>query len=243
MVEMKSHNLKVFSFILKALELFGVSKFKNKESWKLEIFIRIYSGLLILAFSWYFCTSYVTALYDAYYDSTTNYARLLDRSALIFLSIGILSDATFRCKRNHKLIELFDDIDETILTKFGVKLSYRKIKLLFGGLIVFHFFPFIVMIQMVLITKLSMSNARTLLPFLVMQFIVINVRIFHFLLVVQFFIRCKIIEKIVNENSETLIVKQQFVFIKLFHKIGFLMDIFNDNFGFIVLMNVGKTIK
>lgn len=235
-----SRNMKLFAMLFQALDFFGVSKFKNKQSIKLEIVLRTYSCFLMSLFSLLLISGYLTYVYSKTYDSVTNFARSIDRFAMVFISIGICGDATFRSKLNQTLIGVLDGINGIISSKFAVKLNYRKIALLFGFLAVTNFLPLIIMIQESLSFELNAFNAAIVLVYVTGKILVVTVKVLHYLIVVLFFIHCKVVAKIVDSMTKDDLCSHQYNFFDLFDKLRSFVELFNDSFSFVVLMNVGK---
>lgn len=239
MVEKKSNNLKLFNVFVIVLNVWGVSKFKPRRSSKLEAIIRCYSFTLTMIFLWVFCGNYINFLYT-YFDSVTGYARALDRSGMVFISAGICCDATFRCKQDSKIFRSFDKIDRVLLKEFGVRLSYRKMMILNLSVSLIVSTPFFALLRQIFLLKMSTFHAIIYTIFVIGQLIVTTVKILHLLLVAQFLIRVKVIERLVEEKSDKVLVSKKQIFEKLFNETAFLVRILNDSFGFIALMNIGE---
>lgn len=240
MVERKSPNFEVFSLLFAIMKLFGLSKYSFEKNLRSELFTRLRSLILMLIFLHELFTEAMKPGQKGD-DSTTLYAREVDRYCRALLSMGLCADATFRRKRDQEIIKAFDEVDEVLLHTFGVKLRYKWIKLMFLIITLILTFPFVLLIHK-LYARLNIIDNIHYVIFCVGQFILLIYKFLHLMMTVQFLIRFKIIEKLFNEKSEAFLIRKQFFVFNLFRKIRHLMVMFNGSFGFITLLNICKTL-
>ena len=238
MAEIKYPYQKFLSFFIKVMGLIGVSKFKNKKIFLHELFLRFYSFLLMMVFCWQFCSTYMSLVDSSFFDSTIKYVRIIDRTSSIFFSILICGDATFRFKFDYKVLKSFDRIDEYILTHFGVKINYKRMKFIF--VVITFYYIILCFVNIRPLIYFETTTVDELCVFIVEQLINSTVRVFHYILIVQFFIRCKITERIVKNEYRQFIVKQNLMFYDLFQEFSTSINLLNSSFGLIVLMSVGE---
>lgn len=239
MVAKKLDILKLFSIFFSVLNFLGVSKFKAQRNLKLEIIIRCYSFIFMMIFLWLFISNHINFLYT-YFDSLTNIARAIDRAAMVLMSAGICFEATFRSKRDFQIFKSFDKIDQVLLEKFGIAFEFKKIVILNVFVTIMISFPVCLLVRQIFLLKMNTFYAIIFALFVFGQITVTTVKVFHILLVAQFWIRFKAIKKLFDEKSDTFLVNKKIVFMHLFDEIFSLIDTFNDSFGFIALINIGE---
>lgn len=231
MVDKMSENWKMFRELVFTLRVLGVSKYKSQSNENREIFLGLISFCLMFVFLWPITGNLLHQIDVLYQSNNTvvNSARAVDRAMLSLVLIGICLDDSFRNKQELRIASGFDHVDKILLKHFDIIITYGKMKFWLLVLAMFLAFPFFMIALKGFVLKFG-------------QFVIGVVRVYHIALVVQFLVRLRIVEKLLCEKSRKLENEEKVAFIELFRQLFDLIDIFNESFGLIALMLIGKEI-
>lgn len=239
MVIQTGKNVKTFCVVLNILKAFGVIKLKASRSVKLEMVYKLYKFTLMLIYLWLGLSNAYNNLYT-YSFPLAKYSTDIDRSSKVFVAVAIFIDATFCSKKSFKLFKAFDEIDKLMLKAFKVKLNYKTITRTFIILTIFNLIPVFLMTRQFLISKINVFFGLVLTIYISVNVMLQTLETFYFAIVIQLLIRLKIIENLLDKKSEKVLMDRKFVIEELMFKFCKIIEEFNENFGFIVLMLVGK---
>jgi hypothetical protein len=231
-------NVNTFFIILIVLNCFGVCKLKSRKSKMVEFLSRLLTFCLMLFYLWLGFSNTYSSFYT-YAKKLTRYATDIDRSSKIFAAVAILFDAVFNRKNNLKVLKAFDKIDGFILRSFEVKLKYKKITIIFILLTIFNLTPVFVMLRHFLIS-MSIFKGFVLLTYVAGNLMLQTLETFYIAIVVQLFIRFKVIENFVDKKSDKFLSVRKFELEELMFKLFKLINSFNSSSGYLGLILVGE---
>lgn len=175
-------------------------------------------------------------------DPVIRIAQTIDRSVVVIVAAVIYIEASLREKTNLKIFKGFQDIDSTLLQKFGLSFNYKRIKASNYCLIIYTILPTIMVSRILFTPNLNLLEV-SLLATIVLGILVISVlKMFYVAILVQFLIRFKAIENLIAKKSDAFVEKHKFDFEEIYMKFFRLVDTFNESLGFTILMLLGAMI-
>lgn len=230
---------KSFSVFIIFLNTFGVSKFKPLQNFYLELGARFFTFAMMLLFVMLLYLNSINELL-AVPDPVINYAQSIDRTTMILITAIIYLDATFRVKKNSSIFESLNEIDKLLFSNFGLTFNFVRIKFFNILIAIVSFYPFFLASRQFFIFDMNFQNASHYLIFVLALLIVYMIKSFYVLILLQFLIRVKNIETLLATKTDEFIAKRKNQLVEIFGMFFNLIDIFNESFGFIILMVVGE---
>lgn len=239
MSQKSSKVFKSFSTFFIILNLFGILRLRSYKNIKHEIIARFLTFSIAQLF---FCILYRNHLINMSNgrDSIIKIAQIIDRSVMILVTAALYFEATVRQKNNFQIFKGFQQIDYILLREFGLSFNYKFIKLSNNILIAYMILPAVVVSRLLVLFYISFLDGL-IFSFFILGILVVSImKAFYVSIVIQFLIRFKSIETIIDKESEKFVVKHKFVIEELFIKFHRVVDDFNESFGFTVLVLIGN---
>lgn len=232
--------LKSFSGFIKIMNVFGISKFEPLKSNLLEFSSRCYTLFFMLLFIWLWNSKLMSRFFPTF-DPLTNYAMNIDLSTVILLTAGLFFDATFRKKQNFLIFDKIHKIDCFLLQHFNSKFKYERIKFLNIFFLILISYPSLLVSRQFFALKLDLFNIFVFSLFVSGLTAFYIVKTVYVSITVQLLIRLKTVELLLESKTEVFIEKRKLHLVELFRMFHDLIDIFNESFGFIILMIFSKS--
>lgn len=224
-----------FFFILK---IFGLLRFKAHTNRRHEFFSRLSCVMMAVIFVYILGSGCLEELLLTH-DPVTRIAQAIDRSVAVIVAAIIYVEASLREKTNLRIFKGFQDIDSTLLHKFGLSFNYQMIKTSNYCLIIYTIFPTMLVARIVLAPNLDLLKIF-LLAIVIFGILVVSIlKMFYVAILVQFLIRFKAIENLIATKSEAFVEKHKFDFEGIYMKFFRLVDTFNESLGFTILTLLG----
>lgn len=236
MVEKSIASFYIFIFML---QLFGASKLRSSRSFKLELLQRLYSFSLMLIFLLVLLSNQLNVLIRIA-DSLIHYSQAFERSATMFFTSAVFIDATFRRKQTFKIFESFDETDRILHRKLGIKFDNRKMKIFNALLELFNAVPCLIIARQYFFLDLNFLKTFVLSVYMLAVFTLSTMKSFYIAMIVHIFLRMESLKNVLDLKSEIFILKKKKVLEDILNKVSDVIDIFNESFGFLILILIGE---
>lgn len=230
---------KSFSTFFIILNLFGILRLKSYKNIKHEIIARFLTFSIAQAFFWLLYTNHLNNISNVR-GSLINIAQNIDRSVMVLVTAAIYFEATFKQRNNIQIFKGFQEIDYILLHEFGLSFNYKFIKLSNDILIVYMILPSLVVSRLIFTVYTSFLEIIVFSFFIIGIFVVSIMKVFYVSIILQFLIRFKSIEKLIERKSDKFVEKHKFVIEEVFIKFYKLVHNFNESFGFTILVLIGN---
>lgn len=227
-------NFRLFSVYTNTLRIFGLIRLKSDESLIDKILANFPLTLFTALFLWCLIKLENPLIFSKDYVAT--YCQLIYHIGVLSCIVVVLLETLIFPKCHLKILELFAEIDETLIKSFKLPINYKKWKILNYLIASPNIIVIITIVSRALSTRGSLFYFAYYAGLAAATFIFCVMESFYNAIAIQIYLRLNEIEKLLKSQKFGRTELINGIFVKVFY----LIESINYNFGLFIVAATGK---